>query len=409
MPPRASLAKHTLQPFVCAQCRLRCTTRVRREARSFSVSTSKSQAKWALLTNRRLIRLSGPDAANFLHNIIPAKILGVGTAPIYTAFLSAQGRILQDVFVYPPSWDGDTKQEWLVEVDAESARDLFKHLKKHKLRSKFAMELVNEQEAGVWYRWPSDVKQATEDWRQDGVRAGGNDSRPGMGTRLVLNQASQQDVRSRMEQETAADATVEDYTVHRMLNGLAEGQKEVSSGHALPQESNIDFLGGIDFHKGCYLGQELTIRTHHTGVVRKRILACQIYDDAHPIPGGQSVPEYKAGTELQLPPSESNISKLSTRKGRSTGKWLGGIGNIGLALCRLEMMTDVQLTADATNYKPEEEYRVQWGDNDDGQPVREVRLKPFVLPWVGQGIEQSLNRKERKPRKRDEEEEDEVD
>ncbi|RMZ76913.1 hypothetical protein DV738_g4709, partial [Chaetothyriales sp. CBS 135597] len=200
------------------------------------------------------------NAANFLHNIIPAKILGVGTAPIYTAFLSAQGRILQDVFVYPP------KHEWLLEVDADSATDLLKHLKKHKLRAKFAMELVTE------------------------------------------------------------------------------GQREIISGQALPQESNLDFLGGIDFYKGCYLGQELTIRTHHTGVVRKRILPCQL-----------------------------------------TGKWLHGVGNIGLALCRLEMMTNIRLTAETATapFSPEDEYQIQWEEPQGPAIVtRSARIRPFVPAWT---------------------------
>ncbi|RMD41342.1 hypothetical protein DV735_g3773, partial [Chaetothyriales sp. CBS 134920] len=327
-------------------------------------------------------------AANFLHNIIPAKILGVGTAPIYTAFLSAQGRILQDVFVYPPSWEGEKKHEWLVEVDADSATDLLKHLKKHKLRAKFAMELLS-----------------------------GHDPRPGMGTRLVLNSAVQQAVRSRIEQRhhhssssndsvdppVVNDAPLEQYTIHRMLNGLAEGQREIISGQALPQESNLDFLGGIDFYKGCYLGQELTIRTHHTGVVRKRILPCQLYDEnkQHQQQTAPIFTHNAHSTPIGLPPPESNITKVAAtqqRRGRSTGKWLHGVGNIGLALCRLEMMTDIRLTAEtaAATYSPEDEYQIEWEalvappqqppqDGGGGPAVvvgRSARIRPFVPAWV---------------------------
>ncbi|RMZ76722.1 hypothetical protein DV737_g4697, partial [Chaetothyriales sp. CBS 132003] len=350
------------------RCRIRSVIDLKRRARARWASSisNQAQSRWALLSNKRLIRLSGPDAANFLHNIIPAKILGVGTTPIYTVFLSAQGRILQDVFIYPPSWEGEKKQEWLIEVDADSASDLFKHLKKHKLRAKFAMELVDDQEAAVCLSKSSNITQ--------GIRAGGNDPRPGMGTRLVLNHELQHTVRCRIDHDhdhdgqtdatpPTVDVPLEQYTIHRMLNGLAEGQKEIISGHALPQECNIDFLGGIDFHKGCYLGQELTIRTHHTGVVRKRILPCQIYDEKTAIPPKeeQNGPIYDegVGSAVALPPLESNISKLTTTKrGRSTGKWLGGVANIGLALCRLEMMTDIQLTAETTTatYSPDDEY-----------------------------------------------------
>lgn len=54
--------------------------------------------------------------------------------------------------------------------------------------------------------------------------------------------------------------------------GVAEGVNELPSGNCFPLESNGDYMHGISFHKGCYIGQELTARTHHTGVVRKRIM-----------------------------------------------------------------------------------------------------------------------------------------
>ena len=227
-----------------------------------------------------------------------------------------------------------------------------------------------------------------------------------MGHRYVIDTGRIPEALSPTDHE---ETTPKEYTVHRMSNGLAEGNSEIISGHALPQESNIDILGGIDFYKGCYLGQELTIRTHHTGVVRKRILPCQIYDDTTTIPPEQAGLVLHDEAHLPLPPSESNLSKASSRrKGRSTGKWLGGVGNIGLALCRLEMMTDIQLTADSTNYNPNEEYKAQWA-NGEGEEMRGVKIKPFVPTWLRQGIEASLHRKEKKPPRRRDEDEDEDD
>ena len=357
-------------------------------------------SKFAILPHRRLLRLSGPDAASFLFDLLPAKILGVGTNPVYTGFLTAQGRILHDVFIYPPSWKGE-KSEWFVEVGEEGIQDLLKHLKKHKLRSKFSLSAVDSQEAQVVSLWGNGKtgNDSSEGFRGS-PRAGGTDTRPGMMRRIIFDESNEKNSLTSFLEEGATEGTPDDYTVHRMLSGLAEGGNEIISGHALPQESNMDFLGGIDFHKGCYLGQELTIRTHHTGVVRKRILPVQLYDEASQIPTDQSSPVYDPNTKLLHPPRESNLSKLSGKRGRSTGKWLGGVGNIGLALCRLEMMTDIQLTADSTNYNPDEEYKIQVEEG------REVRLKPFVPPWVKDSIEQSLKRKEKKPQKRQQEEED---
>jgi folate-binding protein YgfZ len=412
MPPR-------LAPYICPGCqsRLPVSLAIRRPSIHLSrniarfFSSTQRRSKYAFLTNRRLLRLSGPDASNFLHDLVPAKILGVGTRPIYTTFLTAHGRVLNDAFIYPPSWTAINESneptnertkakefEWWIEVDEIGLDLLVKHLKKHKLRSKFAMEKIDPYNLQVLYRWPSQGESATS----KGAKAGGPDPRPGMGFRSIIDRGQVPPDLLQGDEE----ATLTDYTIHRMLHGLAEGQHEIMSGHALPQESNIDFIGGIDFHKGCYLGQELTIRTHHTGVVRKRILPCQIYDPSTSLSGEQNEPVYDPEARIEIPPAESNMSKASSRrKGRSTGKWLGGVGNIGLALCRLEMMTDIQLTADATNYDPREEYKVQWGNGEDGGESHEVKIKPFVPAWVKQGIETSLKRKEKPPKRKEEDEE----
>jgi mRNA-decapping enzyme subunit 2 len=317
---------------------------------------------------------------------------------------------LNDVFIYPPS--KANAEEWFIEVDSNSATDLMKHLRKHKLRSKFQLTKVEPGQKGVFFGWPGTVEDVEVDGRlNDTGRTGGKDPRPGIGTRWLDETGGKSSFVKHLENNGVSEATLDQYTVHRMTNGFAEGQAEIITSSALPQESNIDLFGGIDFFKGCYLGQELTIRTHHTGVVRKRILPVQLYTADNKPEAGQSLPEYNSKFSLNLPPSESNISKLNTRgRGRSSGKWLTGIGNIGLALCRLEMMTDIQLTADRTNYDPSEEYKVVW--EVEGQDQQEVMLKPFVPKWLRDGVEQSLRRKEKKakpkPREELEEEDDDV-
>ncbi|EXJ94504.1 hypothetical protein A1O1_02900 [Capronia coronata CBS 617.96] len=418
MTPKPRL--HPFRPYLCPSCQTRPRAQFQPRRRTFATSPrihaaastpASSQAKYVQLTNRTLLRLAGPDAAIFLHNLIPAKILDTGnTRPIYTAFLSAHGRILNDVFIYPPA-KGTNGEEWFIEADSQSAGDLLKHLRKHKLRSKFKLEKVDPEKVGLYYAWPGegdgegDVLGDSENTR----RIGGQDPRPGMGSRWLDYTGSNAELAHRLEDRGLQQATLQDYTVHRMLNGLAEGQTELPAAASLPQESNIDFFGGIDFFKGCYVGQELTIRTHHTGVVRKRILPCQLYGPGDDAPS-QSLPQYDPRVDLPVPPPQSNISKAHARgRGRSSGKWLNGVGNIGLALCRLEMMTDIQLTADRTNYDPNERYKVQWEvEGQDGQ--EEVMLKPFVPAWLREGVEQSLRRKEKKAKPRQEEDDfDEID
>merc|ERR1712198_771277 len=80
-----------------------------------------------------------------------------------------------------------------------------------------------------------------------------------------------------------------DYKELRFRLGVGECPSELQSGKALPLESNVDYLHGVSFHKGCYIGQELTARTHHTGVIRKRImpliLSTPISSESGPFPG----------------------------------------------------------------------------------------------------------------------------
>ena len=374
-----------------------------------------NKACWIQLKNRTLIRLDGPDATDFLHNLIPAPVLPLDDKShiIFSAFLNAKGRIIHDVFVSKPS--KDDANNWLLDVDTNSAPAIMSHLKKHKLRSQFKLEKLSPEQAAVFYMWPGPDQNATGDpphMQQD--------PRPNMGMRMYST--SVEEARKTFAtNESSQELEWEDYMVHRMLNGLAEGPVEITSGSALPQESNLDFCGGIDFHKGCYVGQELTIRTHHTGIVRKRILPVQIYTDDNPIPHDQTAPIYNPSLSLPQPPHEANISKRGAkgRSGRSTGKWLGGYGNIGLALCRLETMTDLSLTAEGSQYDPEtDEFEVSWeagageGDADGQLKKNSVKVKAFVPPWLKQGIENTVkarNDRSQARRRQAEDEDEDVD
>lgn len=383
-------------------------TRSVQTARAYS--TDPPKLNYVVLPSRTLISLDGPDATDFLHNLIPAPVLPIEEkdACIATAFLNAKGRIIHDVFLHKPSEANG--QQWYLEVDTNSASAIMKHLKKHKLRSKFKLERLTPEQAAVFYLWP---RSAIPD-QLDGLSIL-QDPRPKMGKRgyMIAEDASTKLQQSLASHDAKEEYHWEDYMIHRMLNGHAEGPVEILSEQALPQESNLDFYGGIDFHKGCYLGQELTIRTHHTGIVRKRILPVQIYSDTNPIPREQTRTMYDPVAALPQPPNEANISKCGARgrSGKSTGKWLGGYGNIGLALCRLETMTDVSLTAEGSQYNADsDEFEVTWQEGETGES-RNIKVKAFVPPWLKQAMEDSMKARLDRSRKRkeNEDEDEEVD
>lgn len=276
----------------------------------------------------------------------------------------------------------------MIEVDKERANVLLKHLKKHKLGRKLYFRVLDQEEGPVYAIWTEEpnldpfaiLKPTLEP-----LRSWKLDQRPNMGARCILRR------RAEMSQIFGPpNASFDDYTVHRMINGVAEGPAEIIPGTALPHESNMDLLGGIDFRKGCYLGQELTIRTHHTGVIRKRIVPVQLYRAGSPTPAPSEGPKYMPTANLTLPQPGSDISNASARKGRSAGKWLGGVGNIGLALCRLELMTDIRLTDETALYDPEQEFKVIGDGLQEDSQSTELRVKAFVPRWMRLGIEERL-------------------
>ena len=328
----------------------------------------------ARISTRRLISLHGRDAPHFLQGLTTQNIPSSATTTgFYSAFLNASGRVLHDVFIYPAA-HSETYQNTvlgekhkgdpglIIEVDANEVDALARHLKRFKLRAKVDIRVLEEAEWGVWQAWV--------DWEE--LRAyniGCCDERaPYLGYRVI----SPED----MKPCGSKKVSVKEYEVRRMLAGVAEGQGEILKETALPQESNMDYMGGIDFRKGCYVGQELTIRTHHTGVVRKRILPVQIYDPGEKPP---DILTYNEDVEIVLPPRGANISRVD-KKGRSAGKWLGGVGNIGLALCRLEVMTDTVLTGEGSQWSPEHEFKVAW-EPQEGMEGGEVKIKAFVPSW----------------------------
>ncbi|KAK3746265.1 hypothetical protein QZH41_016517 [Actinostola sp. cb2023] len=111
------------------------------------------------------------------------------------------------------------------------------------------------------------------------------------------------------------------YEMHRVQLGVSEGMDEIKPGVALPLEYNLDYINGVSFLKGCYIGQELTARTHHTGVIRKRIMPFTFNPP-------ESIIKLEHGTAIK------------TSSGKTSGKLCVVYGNYGLALMRMAMISD---------------------------------------------------------------------
>ncbi|KAL5877632.1 ccr4 associated factor [Pyricularia oryzae] len=372
------LLRHATRPpsgFVCRSCLSRRSSSTSASPRS--PPPPPPTAGFTALKSRRLISVSGPDAAKYLQGVVTANIINNNKTGFYTAFLNAQGRVLHDVFIYPDaSKDGEG---FLIEVDATEAERLTRHIKRYKLRAKLNLRLLDDGEATVWQAW--------DDSKADFAPAVGmttpvRDPRsPMLGYRVLTPgdhaQTPQLDL----------DPTPEtSYRIRRYLQGVAEGQTEILREHALPAESNMDVTGAIDFRKGCYVGQELTIRTRHRGVVRKRILPCVLYD--HFVAPERLEYKHDGVVTAEGVPPETSIGR-ATKRGRSTGKWLSGVGNIGLALCRLEIMTDLTLPGEpaaALESGNDEFVLTPKSDEDVGSEGAPFKVKAFVPDWLRQGL-----------------------
>ncbi|KAL6306687.1 Aminomethyltransferase folate-binding domain-containing protein [Sparassis latifolia] len=312
----------------------------------------------APIPQRSILSVTGSHAAEFLNGIVASAIPKSPQNHFFSAFLHAQGRVLYDVFIYAhPSPSGN--RGYLIECDSRSseAPPLLPMLKKYVLRSKVKLRDVTE-EYDVWSAWGSDEEKKWETERQwNAVRSGAVepvwDGEPewpwgadagvlrdrravGMGHRLLVRKGDKP-----QEASTHDVASSDDYLLHRILNGVPEGVTDIPPTHAFPMDSNLDIMGALDFRKGCYVGQELTVRTYHTGVLRKRILPVVI----HPEDSGDTTADatqFPSDTDIRTHHVSTQDDGAPKPRPRGTGKLLSSIHGVGLALLRLEHVSAVE-------------------------------------------------------------------
>ncbi|GES76761.1 aminomethyltransferase folate-binding domain-containing protein [Rhizophagus clarus] len=301
-----------------------------------SLNTSEKENKvhrddnYAKVPYRGLIELHGDDTVKFLQGLITNNMPSIssGGDGFYSAFLNPVGRVLFDAFIYPKNLGTSFPYPtFLVECDLRIIPEIIKHMKKYLLRSKVNITDVSSLYQ-IWNIWgnginnlwwkhqvpnPSATKLHTGTLvlKENIAEIGCRDERyPNMGLRLVLPV----DAKPALS-DSFTELPSKEYIIRRILHGVPEGIHDFPQGEALPLQSNFDYMGGIDFRKGCYIGQELTFRTYHTGITRKRILPVQLYHE------GESVPttlEVDRNSNFLLPPPSSDIIVLN-RKGRPVG------------------------------------------------------------------------------------------
>jgi len=260
---------------------------------------------------------------------------------LYCMFLNTQGRVLFDALIY------QADDVFLIDVDQKCSNLAKKHLSMYKVRRNVTIDIDNQFSVFGAFNRECQVKSPEtsaqssvlgstfcnvgsqspgtgHSAQSDGLEVGPEvrifpDPRlSALGSRILLDNARSTQISSHLPSDTKL-CSPEDFLQYRCLLGVAEGSEEIQVGKTTPLEYNLDYLHGVSFHKGCYLGQELTARTHHTGVVRKRI-----------------VPLTLSG---EVPPSlTDNLEDLNvlTETGKKVGKIKRLEGRVGLGLLRLK-------------------------------------------------------------------------
>jgi len=304
----------------------------------------------------------------------------------YTAFLNSLGRVLYDAFIYPKNINRTFPHPiYFIECDSAVISSLTTHLKKYKLRSKITIKDVSS-EYNIWNIWGDDISNlwwrrlipnptankitASELVLKEGIdEIGCRDRRyPGMGLRLVLpSEKKKPPLPSHFTQ-----LPPEEYTIRRIFHGVPEGIIDFPPGEALPLQSNFDYMDGIDFRKGCYLGQELTFRTYHTGVTRKRILPVQFYTSNDARPDRLSID--RTIENLNVHPG-SVIHSLKDTKRKELGRIRVTRCNVGLALFRLDVLEkeDLIVMSDDSGGNGGKKEQVQKGDEFRVRPKLEAQ------------------------------------
>ncbi|MBN8962111.1 MAG: folate-binding protein YgfZ [Rhizobiales bacterium] len=223
----------------------------------------------ALLSDRGVVKLSGEDAKAFLNGLITADATGLEPgAGRFAALLTPQGKIVADFLIteVPAGHGGGL----LIDCSRALAQPLATKLGFYKLRAKVTVENLSDS-FGVLAVWGGEPAVKPDLCFPD-PRA------EGLGWRILIP--------SELATKAAAlvGATMTDeaaYEAHRIACGVPRGGVDFNYGDAFPHETNMDRLHGIDFDKGCYVGQEVVSRMQHRGTARTRTVRVA-FDGAAP-------------------------------------------------------------------------------------------------------------------------------
>src|SRR6202166_3108489 len=260
--------------------------------------------KAAFLPDRGVVKVFGEDARDFLNGLATTDVTqlrpGLGR---FGALLTPQGKITVDFLITeaPPGHGGG----FLIDCPRALAQGLADKLGFYKLRAKVAVENLSDS-LGVLAAWDGDPAVTPD-------LAFADPRNPALGWRILVPAELAQKVADLIGAELVQSSA---YDAHRIAAGVPRGGLDFMYGDAFPHETNMDRLHGVDFDKGCYVGQEVVSRMQHRGTARTRTVRI-VLEDFSPEPGTTILAGDKA-----------------------VGTMGATAGKIGLALIRIDRAAD---------------------------------------------------------------------
>ncbi|MBR0814463.1 MULTISPECIES: CAF17-like 4Fe-4S cluster assembly/insertion protein YgfZ [Bradyrhizobium] len=214
--------------------------------------------KSAFLPDRGVVKVAGEDARNFLNGLVTTDVdrlkPGLGR---FGALLTPQGKIIVDFLITEvPAGHGGG---FLIDCPKALADSLATKLKFYKLRAKVTVENLSGG-LGVLAAWDGQPAAQPD-------LAFADPRHEGLGVRILIPEDIKQKLSDLIGAEMV-DAT--EYEAHRIALGVPRGGLDFMYSDAFPHETNMDRLAGVDFDKGCYVGQEVVSRMQHRGTARTR-------------------------------------------------------------------------------------------------------------------------------------------
>lgn len=273
--------------------------------------------RFAILPRRGVISVGGAERQTFLQGLLTSDVTRCQPdRAIWAALLTPQGKYLHDLFIACSGPEEDAS--WWMECESERQADLFKRLRMYRLRSKVDLEEATDRlaVAVLWNSAEPDMAAGLDGAGKTEILGGGvmfaDPRHPAAGGRAILPRETAREV---LEAAGMTEGDEAEWDRRRIRLGLPDSSRDLLVDKSVLLENGFDELAGVDWKKGCYVGQEVTARTKYRGLVKKRLLPVSFAE----APSGP----LETGTALRF-------------QDKAAGELRSLNGTEGLALMRLE-------------------------------------------------------------------------